>query len=322
MKNSSRILFLLAIAGLPLASWAQKGDKVEVSPNLSKNTVVKKCKELDIGEVVTFVKPLYPEEARASRIGGTVEVRIKIDEKGDVVEILETKGHPRLKKAAVDAAKQAKFTPTICDGQLAQVNGLMIYNFIPVVVNDLYFTPKSVDEFIDISSDSAYYESIVGITENYGLAFGYSDKKFHENAPLTKGDFAHFLRLTLDYMENQASIAKKIPRDIGLFYSFNPERIKTAKSIRDFDEKHPYAKSVEFLVSKYDIGLVNKDRKFNGKFPMTQNEVIENWSKIFGKETVPVHFKKISAGDRIFTRGEFSLFLQESLYVLTYKVLP
>ncbi len=161
------------------------------------------------------------------------------------------------------------------------------------------------------------------MTENYQLAFGFADKNFHADAPLTRSDFAHSLRLTLDLLSERAKIVNKTPAKIGLFYPLNPQKIISADKIKDIDKKkNPYFDSVKILLEKYQIVLVDGNRNFNGNLPQTQNETIDLWTKIFGAEAVPVNFERIKKGDRIFTRGEFALFLQESLNVLTYKVLP
>lgn len=322
MKKIINFQIFVLILLLFSISYAQKKDKVEVSPTLSVKTAKKKCKELDIGEVVFYRKPDYPEKARVARIGGSVEVRVMVDEKGNVSEILDTQGHTLLQEVAKEAALKAKFTPTICDGQVARIDALMIYNFIPYVITESYFKPQNVDDFADVKSDSEYYEPILYISENYNLAFGYSDKKFHSDAPLTRGDFVHFLRLTLDLLKKQSELANKNPQKIELFRSYNPQKLTSHDQIKDFSKKNPYSESLKSLISNYQIALVDDKRKFKGNLPITQNEVIDYWRHIFGKESVPVNFKRISNGDKILTRGEFSLFLQESLFVLTYKVLP
>lgn len=103
----------------------------------------------------------------------------------------------------------------------------------------------------------------------------------------------------------------KFRRKIGLFYSHNPQNIISADKIKDIDrKKNPYFDSVKILLEKYQIALINDSKNFNGNLPLTQNEVIDLWTKIFGAEAVPVNFEKIKKGDRIFIRGEFALFLQ------------
>jgi hypothetical protein len=139
---------------------------------------------------------------------------------------------------------------------------------------------------------------------------------------LTRGDFAQFLRLTLDLLGERAKGANKIPREIGLFYPYNPNKLQTFDKIKDLDKKLPALESIRILLLKYDISLAGEKNEFDGKLLLRQNQLIDLWTNIFGAEAVPVNFERTNGGDKIITRGEFALFLQESLGVLTYKVLP
>lgn len=302
--------------------FAQKNSEVEVARTLNSETVLKKCTKLEMGKIILDEKPVYPAEAKNSRIGGRVKVQVVVGENGDVLKILNIQGNRLLRKAAEQAAQKAKFSPTLCDGQNARINVFLVYNFIPYFFNDIYFKPTRIEEFTDISENSDYYESILNLTENYRIAFGYGDKKFHADAPLIKGDFAHFLLLTLDLLEEKAVFSGKISGEIGLYRKYNPNKLKPADEIKDLTDKNPYKESVNFLLTKYDIAFTDKQKNFDGDSALTIKQVIFYWSEIFGKDVVPINFKQVSTPDKMLTRGEFSLFLQESLYVLTYKVLP
>ncbi|HLM60676.1 MAG TPA: S-layer homology domain-containing protein, partial [Pyrinomonadaceae bacterium] len=176
--------------------------------------------------------------------------------------------------------------------------------------------------FADIRNDSLYYEAVSNLTENYKIAFGYADKKFYADAPLTRGDFAQYLRSTLDLLSERAVSANKLPLEIGLFYPHNPQKTASVSFIKDVKPNAPFYESVKTLLLKYDISLTNDKNEFQGRLHLTNNELIDRWSKIFGAEAIPVNFGLITEGDRIISRGEFALFLDESLQVLTYKVLP
>ncbi len=280
------------------------------------------CSNLTVGKAALSVPPKYPDEARTARLGGRVKVSLLIDEKGGVSKILGIEGHKLLKRAATDAALKIKFTPTKCDGVPISVKGLVVYRFSPYVFTESYFVPDSIEGFLDIDRDSDYYEPILYLTENYKLAFGFRDKKFHVSSPITRGEFAHFLRNTLDLLRKRAALAKKDPEQLDLYRSYNPRKIEFAKEIVDLNPDSPYAESLDVLISKYDIAFVDNEKRFVGNLPMTHNEVLAGWGRIFGSDALPVNFEKIKEGDRILSRGEFALFLQESLYVLTYKVLP
>jgi TonB family protein len=91
------------------------------------------------GKAVSLPKPAYPAIAKAARACGTVSVQVTIDESGSVISVRAISGHPLLQAAAVEAAKQAKFAPTLLDGNPVKVTGVINYNFVPeqqVVIND------------------------------------------------------------------------------------------------------------------------------------------------------------------------------------------
>lgn len=322
VKFFAFFVFAASVYLLPPPVLAQKKDRVEIVPRINVDAAAKLCKELQLGRVVFYLEPDYPSEAKTARVGGTVEVTIKIDDKGKVTEIEKVFGNRLLQGAASDAATRVKFSQTTCANLPVAVSGVIAYHFIPYVAADSYFTPAKIEDFPDVKSDSQFYEAILDLTENYKIAYGYEDKKFYAGAPLTGGDFAHFLRLTLDLLGERAKNANKFPRQIGLFYSLNPNKFTSLDKIKELDKKSPFLDSVKVLLLKYDISLADEKNEFGGRLPLTQNQLIDLWTKIFGADAVPVNFQKINGGDRIITRGEFALFLQEGLGVLTYKVLP
>jgi hypothetical protein len=140
--------------------------------------------------------------------------------------------------------------------------------------------------------------------------------------PLTRGDFAHFLRVTLDLLAAKAKFANKNLRENRIFSTLNPQKIISVNKIEDLKSKEPFFDSVRILLQNYDIALVDENSEFRGSSSLTQNEVIDLWTQIFGAEAVPVNFKRTKNFERIISRGDFALFLQESLGVLTYKLLP
>ena len=301
---------------------AQRNDRVEAAQKLITGITGKDCRNFKPGRIVSFPKPTYPAEAKAARVGGTVRATVKIDESGNVAAIERIEGAKILQTAATAAARKAKYKPTVCDGTAIAATAVLTYNFIPFVAAESYFTPTKIEEFTDIKSDSPYYEAVLNLTENYKFAFGYADKKFYAATPLTRGDFAQFLRLTLDLLSSRATAAKKLPREIGLFYPYNSQRLLTVNSIKELKSNQPFYDSVKILLLKYDIALANDKNEFQGSSYLSNNEVIGWWSKIFGEDAIPINFARLPDGDRIISRGEFALFLQESLQVLTYKVLP
>ncbi len=284
----------------------------------------RKCADLKAGKLVSSAQPEYPADAKAARVGGTVSASIKLNEKGAFSEVGEVSGSNLLHGTVVEAARRVKFSPTVCDGARVGATVLLFYNFIPYASNDAYFRPEKIEDLTDVKNDSEFYEAILNLTENYRLAYGYADKKFYADAPLSRGDFAEFLRRALDLLAERAKAADKLPRQIDLFFPLNRQNIKSVERIKDFDQRSAYAESVKVLLLTYDIALTNEQFELNAADPLTRREVVELWTQIFGAEAVPVNsvLTKTADDERLMTRGEFALFLQESLNVLTYKVLP
>jgi TonB family protein len=63
-------------------------------------------------------------------IQGAVNVQILIDESGKVISAQAVKGHALLTRAAEDAARRARFTPTRLGDQPVKVQGVITYNFL------------------------------------------------------------------------------------------------------------------------------------------------------------------------------------------------
>ncbi len=97
------------------------------------------------GQAIKRVAPSYPLFAKDLRVYGTVTVEVVVDEQGNVINSRYLKGNfhrPRnvtedqargvaedLKKAAVDAARKWKFTPTKLSGVPVKVIGTITFNF-------------------------------------------------------------------------------------------------------------------------------------------------------------------------------------------------
>jgi len=82
------------------------------------------------GSAISLPKPPYPPAAKAVRASGTVSVQVTIDENGNVISASAAGGHPLLQQAAVQAARQAKFRPTLLSGVPVKVTGIITYNFV------------------------------------------------------------------------------------------------------------------------------------------------------------------------------------------------
>jgi TonB family protein len=83
------------------------------------------------GRAISLPQPPFPPIARATRASGAVVVKIIVDEEGKVVAVQAVSGHPLLQAAAIRAAREAKFAPTLLDGKPVKIMGTLSYNFVP-----------------------------------------------------------------------------------------------------------------------------------------------------------------------------------------------
>jgi protein TonB len=81
------------------------------------------------GKAISLPAPTYPEMAKRARAAGVVEVEVVIDITGKVISAKATKGQALLLSAAEQAAKLARFTPTLLSGQPVRITGVITYNF-------------------------------------------------------------------------------------------------------------------------------------------------------------------------------------------------
>ena len=81
------------------------------------------------GIAVSLPAPRYPETAKRLRVSGLVTVEVIIDETGKVISAQASSGPASLREVAVQAALQARFSPTKLSGQPMKVAGLIHYKF-------------------------------------------------------------------------------------------------------------------------------------------------------------------------------------------------
>lgn len=88
------------------------------------------CNEITHPVVSEKVEPVYPEDARAEKITGVVVVELVVTTDGFVeeVSVLRTPDE-RLTAAAVEAVRQWRFEPALCDGTPVSVFYKMTFKF-------------------------------------------------------------------------------------------------------------------------------------------------------------------------------------------------
>jgi protein TonB len=95
-----------------------------------KPTMLRVSPGVMLAKVMDLPKPAYPIIAKQARIQGLVNVQILIDENGKVISAQAVKGNVMLTKAAEDAARRARFTPTMLGDVPVKVQGVIVYNFV------------------------------------------------------------------------------------------------------------------------------------------------------------------------------------------------
>ena len=81
------------------------------------------------GLAIRKVSPLYPALAKAAHASGAVQVQILISEEGRVLSADVLSGNPLLRQAALDAARQWTFRPTLLSQVPVKVQGVLTFNF-------------------------------------------------------------------------------------------------------------------------------------------------------------------------------------------------
>jgi len=81
------------------------------------------------GQARSLPIPAYPPAAKAIRAYGDVNVQVTIDETGSVISANSVGGHALLRQSAENAARRAKFSPTLLNGQPVKVTGIIVYKF-------------------------------------------------------------------------------------------------------------------------------------------------------------------------------------------------
>jgi TonB family protein len=81
-------------------------------------------------EAIKKVEPVFPPIAKAARASGEVKVEVTIDKAGKVISARVLSGHPLLRDAALTAARQWQFKPTMASGRPAKISGILTFNFV------------------------------------------------------------------------------------------------------------------------------------------------------------------------------------------------
>ncbi len=121
--NKMGSVMIRKVEGKPLTSAAPKteGSAAPATQRVSGGVLQ--------GNATRKVQPPYPALAKAAGAEGSVQVAITVNENGEVTTTEAVSGHPLLKEAALEAAKEWKFKQTELAGKPVKVQGLLTFNF-------------------------------------------------------------------------------------------------------------------------------------------------------------------------------------------------
>lgn len=124
-KTASKLgsLMIRKVEGKPLTSVPPKTE-TDATPKMQRVSggVLQ-------GNATRKVQPPYPAIAKAAGAEGAVQVSVTVNEVGEVTAASTINGHPLLKEAALDAARQWKFKQTELNGKPVKVQGVLTFNF-------------------------------------------------------------------------------------------------------------------------------------------------------------------------------------------------
>jgi len=72
-------------------------------------------------KMISYVRPVYPKEAKRRHIQGVVKLRAVVTVKGERRNIGVLEGDPVFVPAALRAAKKCRFSPCLLDGDPIEV---------------------------------------------------------------------------------------------------------------------------------------------------------------------------------------------------------
>jgi TonB family protein len=90
--------------------------------NASSDKAIRNNGSVQVARMIRQVMPAYPAEAKSKHIQGTVVLHAVIGKDGTVDILDVVSGPTELRKAATDAVKQWRYTPTLLNGEPVSVN--------------------------------------------------------------------------------------------------------------------------------------------------------------------------------------------------------
>jgi protein TonB len=81
------------------------------------------------GNLLSPIRPVYPQIAKQARIQGQVVIQATISKAGTIENARVVSGHPMLVQSALEAVKQARYKPYLLNGEPVEVETTVNVNF-------------------------------------------------------------------------------------------------------------------------------------------------------------------------------------------------
>lgn len=110
----------LSLAWFPSAGPPADGDGMQgESKSIVKlqREAVRVSADVQEPKLIYKVDPVYPPLAKAAHVQGEVILDVTVTENGEVAEVKVLRGHPLFDKAALDAVKRWRYSPTYSNGE-------------------------------------------------------------------------------------------------------------------------------------------------------------------------------------------------------------
>jgi len=103
--------------------------ELKVAEPIAKPQILRRSEGVIRGNTLSQVKPEYPALARNTSVSGDVKIEVLISEDGSVISANVLSGHALLQQAALRAAKQWRFNPTMLNNSPVKVQGVLTFRF-------------------------------------------------------------------------------------------------------------------------------------------------------------------------------------------------
>jgi TonB family protein len=153
-------------------------DEMIPAEKLAKPLIERSEQEM-LEAAVHKVEPVYPERAGRFRQDGKVEVRVILDEEGNVTRAYALAGYPLLQDNAIIAARDWKFKPTMQNGMPVKVMGSIIFDF---KIPDNIKLPSTTH--YEMSPSDKVIQFFGPLTRPFSITITLQNKTWNPNEPL------------------------------------------------------------------------------------------------------------------------------------------